>query len=567
MFFLLLVISVTTVSGFTQKFTLTTTAANTVSSKSTIDMPGLAGNPNAIIVATPTGNTATLNPHPIGAWYYNGKWNIFNTDHATMPPGLIYKIQVFPAAGPNHFLHVVTRDNLSEAASYIDTPALNNNPNAQVYILQNHAPDNRAYNLNANEARATYNPSSGKWYIANVNGKPLYPNTVYNVIAVGGTNDDSIRPVSAQPFPTRTREPMPVPVATRTREPMPVQPVQPEPTYTRERMEIGTVQNRATASNAAMAAPSGGACTNEMARQTVGKWGPQKADDLAMADRTFPKTGYKAVLAKAQQVIELFKIANPEFRGIEARAYRGIRGESIIPNGPLPFRADVWYGSFICIGNDTYKIDMRGKIIVHGNYGFTVVSFNSLTDVLQSPSDGAPFLTADGEEIREYNKDLGEFKGFPFIQTSHRDSYHEAVIIWANDRLPYKPVTREQYLRARIKIYQSGGGMAEVIAGLNRALENMSPSERQSPAIVRDVSALPGGTRLFATEAEGGRHLVVVDKSYFNPKLPRDNIQLITVHWHSSPNDPGDRPKVEMLRAFKENFDFIALLEMLDNQR
>ena len=109
--------------------------------------------------------------------------------------------------------------------------------------------------------------------------------------------------------------------------------------------------------------------------------------------------------------------------------------------------------------------------------------------------------------------------------------------------------------------------MAEVIAGLNRVLENMSPSDRQSPAIVRDVSTLPGGSRLFATEAEGGRHLVVVDKSYFNPKLPRDKIQLITVHWHSSPNDPSDRPKVEMLSAFKENFDFIALLEMLDNQR
>lgn len=305
-------------------------------------------------------------------------------------------------------------------------------------------------------------------------------------------------------------------------------------------------------------------CTDQLARQTIGKWAPQKGDDLALADRTFPKTQYKTVLAKAQEVIELFKIANPEFKGIEAWAYRGIRGQSIIPNGPLPFRVDVGYGSFICVGNDTYKVEMRGKIILFGNYGTTTVSFNSLSDILQSAQDGRPLLTTEGEEIFQYNKDLGDFKGYPYIQTSHRDSYHEALIMTPNaDRLPYKPVSREQYLRARIKAYQAGGGMAEVIAGLNRVLENMSAKDRQAPALVRDVTTLPGGSRLFATETEGGKHLVTIDKSYFNAKLPRDKIQLITMRWHSSPNDPADRPKVEMLRAFKENFDFPALWEML----
>lgn len=305
-------------------------------------------------------------------------------------------------------------------------------------------------------------------------------------------------------------------------------------------------------------------CTDEMARQTVGKWGRQKQDDLAMADRTFPKTQYKSVLAKAQEVIELFKIANPEFKGIEAQAYRGIRGQSIIPNGPVPFRVDVWYGSFICVGNDTYKVDMRGKIILYGNYGTTTVMFNGLSDVLESAQDGSPLLTTDGDEILQYDKDLGEFKGYPHIKTSRRDSYHEALIIASNDQLPYKPVTREQYLQARIKQLKSGSGMLDVIAGLERALSNMSASERAAAALVRDVTTLPGRLKLFATEAEGGRHLVTIDKGYFNAKLPRDKIQMITVHWHSSPSDPLDRPKVEMLQAFKENFDFIALWEMLE---
>ena len=61
-----------------QELTSTATSANTVSSKTLIDLPGLTGNPMAIIVATPVGNTAQLNTHPVGAWYYSGKWNIFN---------------------------------------------------------------------------------------------------------------------------------------------------------------------------------------------------------------------------------------------------------------------------------------------------------------------------------------------------------------------------------------------------------------------------------------------------------------------------------------------------------
>ena len=71
-------------------------------------------------------------------------------------------------------------------------------------------------------------------------------------------------------------------------------------------------------------------------------------------------------------------------------------------------------------------------------------------------------------------------------------------------------------------------------------IANLSPAERQSPAIVRDITASPAG--LFATEAEGGRHLVTIDKSFFNLKLPRETIQFITVHWNWNETD---KPKVE----------------------
>ena len=180
---LFIVLTLTASNSFAQQeLTLTTTKENLISSKATIDMPGLSGNPDAIIVATPLGDTLKMNPHPIGAWYYNGKWNIFNTDHATMPVGVKFKVQVFLKPDANHFLHTVTKENLIGDISYIDNPALNNNPNAQVVIFQNHSSENRAAALNKYEAKAEYDQTAGKWTIKNVNGKRMYPDTAYNIV-------------------------------------------------------------------------------------------------------------------------------------------------------------------------------------------------------------------------------------------------------------------------------------------------------------------------------------------------------------------------------------------------
>jgi hypothetical protein len=74
----ILFLIVSSLSSFAQEFILTTTNANIISSKASIDLPGLSGNPLAIIVAMPLGDTETLNPHPIGAWCYGNKWNVFN---------------------------------------------------------------------------------------------------------------------------------------------------------------------------------------------------------------------------------------------------------------------------------------------------------------------------------------------------------------------------------------------------------------------------------------------------------------------------------------------------------
>src|SRR4026208_293649 len=90
-----ILIAASAVCGHAQEFIFTTSPANASGPRALIDMPGLTGNPLAVIVATPIGETEMLNQHPIGVWYIGGKWYLCNVDIGVMPPGARYRIQFF----------------------------------------------------------------------------------------------------------------------------------------------------------------------------------------------------------------------------------------------------------------------------------------------------------------------------------------------------------------------------------------------------------------------------------------------------------------------------------------
>ncbi|MBK9569848.1 MAG: hypothetical protein IPO53_07970 [Chitinophagaceae bacterium] len=195
LFLAALLILTATGSHAQQEYTLTTTTANISSAKALIDLPGLSGKTDAIIIATPLGNTKTMNTHPIGAWYYSGKWNIFNCDFAPMPVGLTYKVQYFLTPGANQFLHLVTQQNLGAEGSYIDNPALNNKPNAQFSIFQNHSPNTRAGSwLNPYEAKTGYSSSAGRWFITNTGGQAILKGCAYNIVVTTAAPSSSTDP-------------------------------------------------------------------------------------------------------------------------------------------------------------------------------------------------------------------------------------------------------------------------------------------------------------------------------------------------------------------------------------
>jgi len=55
------------------------------------------GNPGAVVFVTPAGGTWD---HPVGVFYNNGEWDIFNEDGTKMQAGLTFNVLAFP--GPNH---------------------------------------------------------------------------------------------------------------------------------------------------------------------------------------------------------------------------------------------------------------------------------------------------------------------------------------------------------------------------------------------------------------------------------------------------------------------------------
>jgi hypothetical protein len=179
----------TSASYAQQQFTHTVTAANRNCNTvcSVLDIPELNNNPAAVIFVTPVGNARDLNPHPIGAYYmYLKKWSIFNLDGVGISEGAKYKVEYFANSGPDRFVYTVPRQVHLSDIPYIDREGLNGNPNAQVRLFPTSSPTHGAL-YNRDDVKAEYDSKVGKWYVANVNGKPVPWEAVYNVsVSPGG---------------------------------------------------------------------------------------------------------------------------------------------------------------------------------------------------------------------------------------------------------------------------------------------------------------------------------------------------------------------------------------------
>jgi serralysin len=175
-----------------QQFTHTATRANIScnSDCTVLDVPELNNNPSAILLATPIlEKRVNLNSHPIGIYYFENQWRIFNLDQKTMPAGASFNVEYAAKPDETHFQYLVTRENLQrDGSSFIDHPSMNNNPNVQFHFFPSWVPELQGAIANRDEVSIQFNPDAGKWYVSNINKKPLFTRIAYNIIIAGEAN-------------------------------------------------------------------------------------------------------------------------------------------------------------------------------------------------------------------------------------------------------------------------------------------------------------------------------------------------------------------------------------------
>jgi len=217
-----LLIALCASAGYSQQqFTQTVTAANRNCNSvcSVLDVPDLNNNPAAVIFVTPVGNARDLNPHPIGAYYmYLKKWSIFNLDGTAIPEGAKYKVEYYVNSGPDRFVYMVPRQVRLSDIPYIDREGLNGNPNAQIRVFPTSSRTHGAL-YNRDDVKVEYDAKVGKWYMANVNGKPVPWEAVYNISISSGGIANTTLPTPVSPrrddgIVDSGRTPPPAPVAT-----------------------------------------------------------------------------------------------------------------------------------------------------------------------------------------------------------------------------------------------------------------------------------------------------------------------------------------------------------------
>jgi hypothetical protein len=89
-------------AGTHYSFVFTTTASNIGGDGAVITNPATDGIPSAVLFVNHVYDTAGQNrfDHNVGVYYSGGQWLIFTEDQTTMPAGISFFVDAFPAAAP-----------------------------------------------------------------------------------------------------------------------------------------------------------------------------------------------------------------------------------------------------------------------------------------------------------------------------------------------------------------------------------------------------------------------------------------------------------------------------------
>lgn len=298
-----------------------------------------------------------------------------------------------------------------------------------------------------------------------------------------------------------------------------------------------------------------------------GNW-KKTEDDVVFPDKTFPRTQYKLVNTRIDSIYSLVKNAITSLNSFEPRWQRGMRGDTYIPNGPVPYSLTAFFLEYYCNAN-MKKIVLGDET---GNWIKILVNrFNWFlyeADTLDINNDGKI------RTIFQLPPKVSKWKGFDVYELKISTWFtSRSIVIGRNGKLPWRSITQQQYLiglknryEKDIRKFKAGSSYekdyTQKLQYINDYLAITKEETLQKMAIIDPKSGIWGFKGKFGDEESGGFRLVlfVANDKYFDKSLPRYVPQLIQVYWSY-----GKTPSaLHFKNQFEENFPVEQLKSMID---
>jgi len=307
-----------------------------------------------------------------------------------------------------------------------------------------------------------------------------------------------------------------------------------------------------------------------------GKWTPRT--DIP-GGANIPTSMVPEVTTRIDRIGQVFRAAYPEPRGIEAAAYRDLNATPLLPQGPFAYSYRSMYLPWSC-NTRTHKWQLDGETATWA-YAFV----NHLTWFSEPQKN---LQVADQPTFLLWKR-VGSLRGLPEYEGIHTQTsntgqtFSRAILVTRPNRSPLRPVTRKEFLEAYLAAIEAQ--IRSMVAGIEHSgldpahqtnaiqqrkdqmlklqgtasarLSRMSPSEGAQPAFLTAPNLVQ--FKDFTAEAQGGRALVRLDRTYFDATTARYAPQFVVVYWRWQKGVASENFRTE----FERRFDPSAIAALL----
>lgn len=346
-------------------------------------------------------------------------------------------------------------------------------------------------------------------------------------------------------------------------------------------------------------------CNEDSIMTIIGKW--KKIPDANM----LPHKNIAQIISRIDKISKIFQAAYPEPKGTKAEWYRDMGVSPLVPDGPAPYDFNSSFQYWYCNLNEN-------KLMPDARVNSARIFINSLDGFLWDQQDMLK-VKVSNMDVYMLPNPTGEWKGYPLYDSPGDFGASRSILFLHNNKVPWKPITQEQYLFAVKAQWQKrkdegAKGYAEQIADLKKSIKEWQDNKDIKPADKKElIASLENGisdykkaekkfvdeiTSLYAKKIavidtyivdnptkltkpaiidrtsddvdnfsgnfseiqKGGHMLVTLNADYFNKALPDYVPQLMVFYWVWWNVEEG----LYFKKQIEENFPVQKLQEMID---